>query len=318
MQAERGTGTGNQAGTTGILVLNKPSGITSRKLVDRVARLVSRAKVGHAGTLDPLATGILIVCVGPATRLVANLQDMPKTYRTIVRLGARSDTLDADGQIEIEPSPRIPSLAEITAALMPLTGDVDQRPPAYSALKIQGKRAYELARAGRILELAPRRVRIDRIDVLRYEWPHLELEIDCGGGTYIRSIARDIGETLGCGAFVATLVRTRTGPFTLEEAIEPALLSTETITRNLRPAIDAVAGTQRLMLDTVQVEAVAAGRRLCPQDLGTVPFAAGPVALLNPEGVLIALGEFDAAQRMIQPRKVLIQSPAFESAEPRP
>ena len=115
MQADRRPGTGNHAGVTGVLVLNKPSGITSRKLVDQVARLASRSKVGHAGTLDPLATGILIVCIGPATRLVENLQDLPKTYRTMVRLGARSDTLDADGQIEIEPSPRIPSLPEIRA-----------------------------------------------------------------------------------------------------------------------------------------------------------------------------------------------------------
>jgi tRNA pseudouridine55 synthase len=306
MQADRRLRTGKHAGVTGVLVLNKPSGITSRKLVDQVARLALHSKVGHAGTLDPLATGILIVCIGTATRLVENLQELAKTYRTLVRLGARSDTLDADGQIEIEPSPRIPSLPELERALQPLTGDVDQRPPAYSALKIQGRRAYELARAGLALELAPRRVRIDRIEVLQYDWPNLELEIDCGGGTYIRSIARDVGETLGCGGFVQTLVRTRTGPFTLAAAIEPALLSSESICHYLRPAIDAVAGMARLVLDAGQVEAVAQGRRLYTQDLGAVPIAAGQVALLNPEGILIALGEFDPAQGWIQPRKVLL------------
>jgi tRNA pseudouridine55 synthase len=306
MQADRRPKTANYAVVTGILILNKPSGITSRKLVDQVARLASGSKVGHAGTLDPLATGIVIVCIGSATRLVENLQDLPKSYRTLVRLGARSDTLDADGQIEIEQSPRIPSLADIERALQPLIGDVDQRPPAYSALKIQGRRAYHLARAGHALELAPRRVRVDRIDVLHYEWPNLELAIDCGGGTYIRSIARDVGETLGCGGFVQTLVRTRTGPFTLAEAIEPALLSSESIDQYLRPAIDAVAGVPRLMLDAGQVEAVTQGRRLCTQDLGVVPSAAGQVALLDCEGILIALGEFDPAQGWIQPRKVLL------------
>ena len=113
------------AAVTGILVLNKPTGITSRKLVDQVARLLPRSKVGHAGTLDPLATGILIVCVGPATRLVENVQDLPKTYRTLIRLGARSDTLDADGRIEVEASPTIPSLGEIQQAIRPLSGTVD-------------------------------------------------------------------------------------------------------------------------------------------------------------------------------------------------
>jgi tRNA pseudouridine55 synthase len=306
MQAERRPKARDHAGVTGFLVLDKPSGITSRKLVDQVAWLAPRSKVGHAGTLDPLASGILIVCIGPATRLVENLQALPKTYRTLIRLGGRSDTLDADGQIEIEPFPRIPLSSEIERALQPLTGDVDQRPPAYSALKIQGKRAYDLARSGLPLELAPRQVRIDRIDVLRYEWPCLELEIECGGGTYIRSIARDVGETLGCGGFVQSLVRTRTGRFTLAAAIEPALLSSESICHYLRPAIEAVDEVPRIALDARQVEAVAQGRRLRAHDLGVVPTAAGQVALIDPEGLLIALGDFDPAQGWVQPRKVLL------------
>ena len=131
----------HNAAMTGIIVLNKPSGITSRRLVDQVARLVPRLKVGHAGTLDPLATGILIVCIGPATRLVEYLQALPKSYRTVVRLGARSDTLDADGRIEPAASPRIPSLTEIHKAIVPLEGTVIQKPPSYSALKIEGQRS---------------------------------------------------------------------------------------------------------------------------------------------------------------------------------
>ena len=297
----------NDAMVTGILVLNKPTGISSRKLVDQVARLLPRSKVGHAGTLDPLATGILIVCIGPATRLVENLQELPKSYRTLIRLGARSDTLDADGRIEVEASPTIPSLGEIQQAISPLTGTVYQRPPAYSAKKLEGKRAYNLARTGQTLELAPCLVRIDRIAVTDYTWPYLELEIDCGGGTYIRSIARDIGDALGCGGYVETLVRTRTGPFTLAQAIDPVALSAESIHGQLRPALDAVLTLPRLELDAGQVDAIMQGKRLSTRDLfGEFGSGAGQVALLNSVGTLIALGEYDHEQGWIQPRKVLL------------
>ena len=203
-------------------------------------------------------------------------------------------------------------LTDIKRALQPLTGDVDQRPPAFSALKIQGRRAYDLARSGLAVELAARRVRIDRIDVLHYEWPDLELEIDCGGGTYIRSIARDVGETLRCGGFVQSLVRTRTGPFTLAAAIEPALISSESISTYLRPALDAVAGVPSIVLNAAQVGDVAQGRPLRTHDLGTVPSAAGQVALLDPGGNLIALAEFDPAEGQVRPRKVLLSTANFE------
>ena len=147
-------------------------------------------------------------------------------------------------------SPTVPSSDRGRAGRLPACWARSiQQPPAYSALKIKGQRAYDLARAGQAVELAPRLVRIDRIAVLRYAWPHLELEIDCGSGTYIRSIARDIGEALGCGGLVETLVRTRIGPFTLEQAVDPADLSTESIDRHLRPALDAVADLPRLVLD---------------------------------------------------------------------
>jgi tRNA pseudouridine55 synthase len=298
---------GRKPVVTGFLVLNKPTGITSRNVVDKVARLLPRTKVGHAGTLDPLATGILIVCVGPATRLVQNIQDLPKRYRTRVRLGARSDTLDADGRIEIEAFPKIASSEEILEAIRPLVGMVFQTPPEFSAKKIHGQRAYDLARAGQVLDLAPQPVRIDRITVGSYLWPHLELEIDCGGGTYIRSIARDIGDTLGCGGLVETLVRTRTGPFTLEEAADPASLSAETIHQQLRPALDAVPNLPRLALDAAQVEAILQGKRLPARELqDDATGLSGQVALLDSNGTLIALAEVDPDLGWVQPRKVLI------------
>lgn len=294
-------------GIGGIVVVNKPRGITSRGVVDRVLMLAGRVKVGHAGTLDPLASGVLVVCIGTSTRLVEEIQALPKSYRTVIRLGARSDTLDADGRIEELEHPRVPSPDEVAAAIAGQMGEVDQVPPEYSALKVGGRRAYDLVRAGKALALAPRRVRIDRVEVVRYEWPHLELEIDCGSGTYIRSIARDVGEALGCGGLVEVLIRTRIGPFRLEDAVDLAAVSAESLRPSLRPAIEAVAGLPRVVLDPGQMAAIAAGRRVAigPEILaGTAP---GPIALIDGDGQLVALAEFNAEAGWVQPRKVLIK-----------
>ncbi len=305
---EPGVDKGLRPGEPGLLVVDKPRGMTSRAAVDRVVRLVGRGtRVGHAGTLDPLASGVLVVLVGAATRLVEEVQRMPKTYRTVVRLGARSDTLDADGRIEPVADPRRPEPAEIARAVAPLIGEVDQVPPGFSALKVGGRRAYDLARAGQHVELAPRRVRIDRIDVVRYDWPELELEIDCGAGTYIRSIARDVGEALGCGGLVDVLVRTRIGAFRIEDAVDPSRLTAESLPGLLRPPIEAVAGLPRRVLDAGEMAAVASGRRL---PVCGAAEAGGPVALIDPRGRLAALGEVEGSGGWIQPRKVLLAAEA--------
>jgi tRNA pseudouridine55 synthase len=290
----------------GILVVNKSGGLTSRSVVDHVVRLVGRVKVGHAGTLDPLASGVLVVCIGPATRLVEEIQVLPKSYRTVVRLGARSDTLDAEGRIECLEGPRVPSPDDVAAAVSPLLGEVDQVPPDYSALKIGGRRAYDLVRRGWAVDLAARRVRIDRIEVIRYEWPHLELEIDCGSGTYIRSIARDIGEALGCGGLVDVLVRTRIGPFTLEDAVDLEGLSTESVLGLLRPGVEAVAGLPRIVLDPNQVMDIIAGRRLPAEPNVLRTLSQGSIALIDSDGHLVALAEPDLAGGWLQPRKVFM------------
>jgi tRNA pseudouridine55 synthase len=290
----------------GILIVNKPSGPTSRDMVDQVARLFPHTKVGHAGTLDPRASGILVICVGAATRLVEALQRLSKSYRTVVRLGARSDTLDADGRIVEESSPRVPSASEIELVVQANRGVVVQQPPEFSALKVKGRRAYDLARAGQLVELAARPVRIDRIAVVRYHWPNLELEIDCGSGTFIRSIARDIGEALACGGLVETLTRTRIGPFTLDAAVEPAHLAGLLIDRQLRPALDAVPDLPRIVLDTPQLEAVVHGRRLSAAELGDPTVRAKELALLDRAGNLVALARFDHPDGWLQPTKVLI------------
>lgn len=290
----------------GTLNLNKPSGVTSRDVVNRVTRLWRGVKVGHAGTLDPLASGVLVVCVGAATRLIEYVQRMPKTYRTVVRLGARSDTLDADGRIVAEEHPRVPSEEDVRAALLGQLGTIEQQPPEFSALKVKGRRAYDLARAGEAVDLAPRSVRIDRIDLLGYDWPRLELEIQCGSGTYIRSIARDVGEALGCGGLVEVLARTAIGSFRLDDALDPLTLTAESLPDLLRPALEAVAALPRLTLSTEQVRAIARGQSLA---LDTFPDAAslvGEIALIGPDGTLAAIAEVAAMSGWICPRRVLV------------
>jgi tRNA pseudouridine55 synthase len=290
----------------GILNLDKPPGRTSRDVVNQVARLLPRkVKAGHAGTLDPMATGVLVVCVGSATRLIENVQRLGKTYRTAIRLGARSDTHDCDGTIVKTPDPVQPDLSAIEAALETQRGEILQQPPEYSALKVDGRRAYDLARAGVQVELAPRPVRIDRVELLSYEWPRLELEIDCGGGTYIRSIARDLGEILGCGALMDELVRTRIGPFAQESAIDPDELDRDALEDLLLPPLEAVPDLPRLALGAPLVADVALGRKLAADRLDA-PIPPGEVALLSPDGDLVAIGEGDPDGLAVQPRKVFI------------
>ena len=288
----------------GVLNLNKPAGVTSRAVVDMVVWPLRGINVGHAGTLDPLATGVLVVCVGAATRLIEYVQRMSKTYRTTVLLGARSDTLDADGQVDAVESPRVPSGPEIRTALASQVGTIAQMPPQFSALKVRGRRAYDLARAGHAVDLAARPVIISRIDVLAYTWPRIELEIDCGSGTYIRSIARDVGEALGCGGLVEVLTRTRIGPFTLDDALDPLELTAESICNQLRPALEAVADLPQLCLSPDQITVIGQGRALTADHFGgAVPV--GEVALLGPDGALVAIAERMAESGRIEPRRVL-------------
>jgi tRNA pseudouridine55 synthase len=288
----------------GVLNLNKPSGPTSRDVVNQVARILGRVKVGHAGTLDPLASGVLVVCVGSATRLIDSIQRMPKTYRTVIRLGARSDTLDAQGRVEQVADPPIPDEAEIRQAVSTQVGEIFQVPPEYSALKIQGRRAHELARSGRSVDLAPRAVRIDRIDLVSYAWPRLELEIDCAGGTYIRSLARDVGDVLGCGGFVEVLTRTRIGAFDLADAVDPSALTQASLPGHLLSPLVAVPDLPRIVLAEANVADIMLGRSLAPGRPGVGTPPPGPVALLGPDGGLIAIAEVDPEGKL-QPRKVL-------------
>jgi tRNA pseudouridine55 synthase len=285
--------------------LNKPPGATSRTVVDRVVRLAPGVKAGHAGTLDPLATGVLVVCIGAATRLIEFVQRMPKTYRTMVRLGARSDTLDAAGEVTEIAGALPPSELEIRGVLETQVGVIAQRPPEYSALKVKGQRAYDLARIGVPVNLAPRTVTIRRIELLGYDWPRLELEIECGSGTYIRAIARDVGTALGCGGLVEALTRTRIGPFTLAEAIDPERLAAATVAEWLRPATEAVSALPRLQLSAAHLAAVVHGRPLIASEVAPGGVASGEIALIGPDGALAAVAEHVAEAGRIFPRRVL-------------
>ena len=288
----------------GVLNLNKPGGMTSRDAVDLISRPLRKIKVGHAGTLDPLATGVLVVCVGSATRLIEHVQRMPKAYRTVVRLGARSDTLDADGKVEEVDSPRVPSEREVRDALATQVGTIDQMPPQFSALKVEGKRAYDLARAGQSVELAPRPVRIDRVELISYAWPLLEFRVDCGSGTYIRSIARDVGEALGCGGLVEVLVRTRIGPFTLDEAIDPTGRPIDEILAHLRPVESALGDLPRLLLSTEQAASIGMGKALAAKDVEGAEGLEGEAGLIGPGGDLIAVAEVGGPLRAVRPKRV--------------
>jgi tRNA pseudouridine55 synthase len=204
----------------GFIVLDKPEGISSMAAVAAVKRRFRplRVRAGHGGTLDPLATGVLVVGVGRATRRLEEVVAASKAYRTRVDLSAFTTTDDREGErTEIRPR-AVPDRKAVEVALETFVGEVEQTPPAFSAIKVEGRRAYRLARAGAAPAMPPRIVRIDRIVLLAYEWPYAELEIRCGKGTYIRSIARDLGRRLGTGGHCATLQRTAVGRFDLSIA----------------------------------------------------------------------------------------------------
>lgn len=203
----------------GFLVVDKPLGVTSRDLVNAACRKSHRrTRIGHAGTLDPLATGVLVLCFNNATKLVECVQDQPKTYIAEICLGATSTTDDAEGEITPTEVTVIPERNQVESALSQFCGEIWQTPPLYSAVKIHGKRAYEFARGQKDVQLSAKKILVYDVTVHHYDYPKLTLEITCGKGTYIRSIARDLGEHLNTGAYLTGLQRTAVGPFRLENA----------------------------------------------------------------------------------------------------
>lgn len=219
----------------GVINLDKPAGISSAAAVNQIKRLLNRGtKIGHAGTLDPFATGVLLLLVGKATKSSQMLMNQPKRYEAMVKFGATTETDDLDSPEIPWPEARRPSRDEIQSAVAGFIGIVSQKPPIYSALKISGKPAYKLARSGKPANLEPRDVRIGGMEIVSWEWPLLKLRIDCGRGTYIRAIARDLGEILKTGGYLTQLRRTRIGAFDVAEAVELEQLAEDGIAPHLR------------------------------------------------------------------------------------
>lgn len=204
----------------GLLIVDKPLGWSSMDICRRVRRAAGNCKTGHAGTLDPLATGVVICCLGNATKQVDQLMGLTKVYETAIDLSAFTNTDDREGEREEVQVETPPSEDTVRAALAKMIGEIEQTPPAYSAIHVNGQRAYKLARKGEDVDIPSRIVRIDDIELVDYKWPTLRLRITCGKGTYIRTIARDLGNALNTGGHLASLRRTAVGPYTIDDAVD--------------------------------------------------------------------------------------------------
>ncbi len=276
-------------GFDGILNLDKPEGWTSHDVVAWVRRTLRQRSAGHAGTLDPLATGVLLVCLGRATRLAEYLTAGEKVYRAVARLGAATDTYDRTGRVTSAAAVPELDLASLQAALQPFVGEIMQVPPAYSALKQEGVAVYRKARQGETVVLDARPVTVQRIDVRSWQPPDLVLDITCGPGTYIRSLVHDLGRALGCGAHLASLVRLRSGSFTIEGAASLAALGDAAAAgqagRYVQPMQAALARLTAVPVDDVDAARLAHGQPIpCP-----APPAADTGYAQAPGGAVLAI-----------------------------
>jgi len=272
------------AAPEGLLLVDKPGGMTSHDVVDRVRRALGTRKVGHTGTLDPLATGLLVVGVGRATRLLRYLSGLDKTYEGTGRLGEETDTLDAEGSVE-RTAAVTAARGDVERAMAALTGDLEQRPPAYSAVKVGGVTLHRAARRGDAVEAPPRRIRVDGFDLISFDGRDFGFRVRCSSGTYVRVLVADVGAALGCGAHLIALRRTRVGPFSLEEAAPLDALGAP------MPLEQAVRHLPSVRLDHPDEAAAAAnGRPLGPAGIE------GPYAVLARDGRLVAVYRDDGAK----------------------
>ncbi len=272
---------------SGVLNVDKPLGVTSHDVVAQVRRALGVRRVGHAGTLDPLATGILLICVGPAVRLSEFLMASTKTYVADLQLGRATTTDDAEGAVTAEVAVDHLTAEDITAILPAYTGEIEQIPPAFSAVKQGGRKLYELARKGHAVQAAPRRVRIDALRLLNWSPPVARVEVVCGPGTYIRSLARDLGHSLGVGGSLSALRRTVSGAFRVEDALpSEALADPSALRAGLVPLRRALAGWPEVALDDAGLDALRHGRRVRSDG---VPQAGALALAVNAHGEVVAL-----------------------------
>jgi tRNA pseudouridine55 synthase len=321
----------NKTIINGVLPVFKPPGPTSHDIVAHLRRLLQpkpygvppkpsakgnnlKPRIGHSGTLDPFAAGLLLIALGQATRLLEYSHAWDKTYAATFILGSTSDTDDLTGNIspfrhstlfshsEFEIRNFKPTPKPIQSALTQFIGTIQQTPPAYSAIKIKGQKAYDLARAGQTLVLKPRPVTIHAIQILSYNYPRLKLKITCGTGTYIRSIARDLGQALGIGAYVQQLERTKIGPFSLADTVKLANLSPENLTSFLKPASLLVNHLPHLILNTDESRRFLHGQLL---NLSQAVPQNQPLAVFGPGNHLLGTA-ISPGQSQLQPQKILL------------
>jgi tRNA pseudouridine55 synthase len=288
---------------SGVLVVDKPVGLTSHDVVQIIRKGTNIRRAGHTGTLDPRASGVLVVLLGPSVRLSEYVSASDKRYQAVVRLGQTTDTYDAEGRITGGSSPTEISEEQFENELKSFIGEIEQVPPPYSAIKVKGRKAYDMARDGEEFDLAPRTIHVYNLDLLEWAPPEAVVDVYCSSGTYVRSLAHDLGDKLGCGAHLVGLRRTKSGRFTLRDAVPLRKLREAFDAGNwyqyLIPAAEALSDWPAIELSNEQVEAVRHGIRIQSPPLSS-SWARG----INDQGELVALLEFDQPANEWQPKKV--------------
>jgi tRNA pseudouridine55 synthase len=287
-----------------VLVVDKPVGLTSHDVVQVVRKGTNIRRAGHTGTLDPRASGVLVVLIGPAVRLSEYVSASDKRYQAVIRLGATTDTYDADGRVlSTSPVDKITE-RQFEDALEEFVGEIEQVPPPYSAIKIKGRKAYEMAREGEEVDMQPRKINVYSLELLEWAPPEAVIDVYCSSGTYVRSLAHDLGEKLGCGAHLIGLRRTKSGRFTLRDAVPLRKLRDAfedgSWYQYLIPAAEALSDWPSIELDQDQVDAIRHGHRIQTVDGPQAEMARG----ISEQGELVALLEYVPEANDWQPKKV--------------
>jgi tRNA pseudouridine55 synthase len=293
---------------SGVLVVDKPIGMTSHDVVNAIRFGTGIRRAGHTGTLDPRASGVLVILVGPAVRLSEYVSASDKRYQAIIRMGASTDTFDADGRFTRPANVQVNvTEQQFEDTLKQFVGEIEQTPPPYSAVKVRGRRAYDMARRGEQVELAPRKINVYHLEVLEWAPPEVVVDVHCSSGTYVRSLANDLGNALGSGAYLVGLRRTKSGRFSLRDATPLRKLQEAFRAGNwyqyLIPAAEALGDWPAVELDPDQVDAVKHGHRISA-DPSIKPGINNLVRGVSMAGELVALMELDSTTSEWQPKKV--------------
>jgi len=301
----------NKDAISGVLVIDKPTGMTSHDVVNIVRRGTGIRRAGHTGTLDPRASGVLVILVGPAVRLSEYISASDKRYQAIIRMGSATDTYDAEGAFTREEVPVDVTEEQFEAELKKFEGEVEQTPPAYSAVKVNGRKAYEMARKGEEVELEPRMIQVHHLEVLEWATPEVVVDVHCSSGTYIRSLANDLGEVLGCGAYLVGLRRTKNGRFSLRDSVPLRKLKEAFEAgdwyKYLIPAAESLADWYSVELDPDEVETLRHGQRV-KADPGTETEMARGISDSGELVALLKLVEAEDGSLEWQPKKVFFTS----------